>query len=90
LYDSLGENAVEYIINHSESSIVFVSKDKLGTLLKALPSVDKGRLTTLVYWGTGNERNAAVEKVGPASARRPSLLPMCALRACVLRIGTSL
>ena len=51
LYDSLGENAVEYILNHSESAIVFVSVDKLPTLLKALPAVHK-ELKTLVYWGT--------------------------------------
>lgn len=62
LYDSLGENAVEFIINHSESSIVFVSKEKLGTLIKALPEIKKG-LKTLVYWGNGSTTNAAAEKV---------------------------
>ena len=62
LYDSLGENAVEFIINHSESSVVFVSRDKLDTLLKALPAAHKG-LTTLVYWGTRDETSPDAEKV---------------------------
>ena len=65
LYDSLGENAVEFIINHSESSIIFVARDKLDTLLKALPSAHKG-LKTLVYWGTGDEKRPDAELVGPA------------------------
>ncbi len=62
LYDSLGENAVEFIVNHSESSVVFVSRDKLDTLLKALPAAHKG-LTTLVYWGTRDETSPDAEKV---------------------------
>jgi len=50
LYDSLGENAIEFIINHSESSIVFVSSDKMPALVKALPKT-KDVLKTIVYWG---------------------------------------
>ena len=30
LYDTLGENAVEYILDHSESTIAFVSAANLG------------------------------------------------------------
>lgn len=62
LYDSLGENAVEYIINHSESSIIFVAKDKIATLLKALPAAHKG-LKTLVYWGTETGGSPETEQV---------------------------
>lgn len=51
LYDSLGENAVEFTLNHSESSVVFVSAEKLPTLVAALPAVHGG-LKTLVYWGS--------------------------------------
>lgn len=39
LYDSLGENAIEYILEHSESSAVFVETSKLGKLAAALPDV---------------------------------------------------
>jgi long-chain acyl-CoA synthetase len=34
LYDTLGENAVEFILNHSEASVVFVQGAKLGELAK--------------------------------------------------------
>ncbi len=63
LYDSLGEGAVEFILNHSESSIVFVSAEKLPTLLKALPAVHKG-LQTLVYWGTCGIQHEGAQQVG--------------------------
>ena len=62
LYDSLGENAVEFIINHSESSILFVAKDKLSTVIQALPKAHKG-LKTLVYWGTHDEQHAEADEV---------------------------
>ena len=62
LYDSLGENAVEFIINHSESSILFVAKDKLSTVIQALPKAHKG-LKTLVYWGTHDERHPEADEV---------------------------
>ena len=39
LYDSLGEHAIEYIIKHSESTIVFAQAAKLATLAKSLPHV---------------------------------------------------
>ena len=63
LYDSLGEGAVEFILNHSESSIAFVSAEKLPTLLKALPAVHQG-LRTLVYWGTCGIQHEGAQQVG--------------------------
>ena len=62
LYDYLGENPVEYIINHSDSSILFVSKEKLDTVIQALPKAHKG-LKTLVYWGTHNQDHAGADAV---------------------------
>ena len=49
LYDSLGENAIEYIIGHAEASAVFVSAAKLATLAKSLPQVGGDG----VRWGCG-------------------------------------
>ena len=37
LYDTLGPDAVTYICNHAELSVVACSIDVLDTLLKALP-----------------------------------------------------
>ena len=50
LYDSLGENAIEFIINHSEATIVFVASDKAANLAQALPMC-KDHVETVVIWG---------------------------------------
>ena len=62
LYDSLGENAIEFIINHSESTIVFAASDKLANLGAALPHVLK-LVKTVVYWGDGDASTVAVSIV---------------------------
>ncbi len=58
LYDSLGENAIEFITNHSEATVVFVASDKLANLAKALPKCTAS-LKSVVYWGEAN--TAAIE-----------------------------
>lgn len=50
LYDSLGENAIEYIIDHSEAAVTFLSAAKMPQMLQALPKIN-GPLKALVYWG---------------------------------------
>ncbi len=50
LYDSLGENAIEFIINHAEATVVFVASDKAANLAKALPMC-KDYVKTVVVWG---------------------------------------
>ena len=62
LYDTLGENAVEYIISHSGTSALFASADKLPTLAKALPKLERGQVSTIVYWGTGAGKDARFEQ----------------------------
>jgi acyl-CoA synthetase (AMP-forming)/AMP-acid ligase II len=59
LYDTLGETAIEYIIHHSEASVVFTQSEKFPMLLKALPMV-KDRIKTVVYWGPENAAAAEV------------------------------
>eukprot|EP00884_Botryococcus_braunii_P002561 jgi/Botrbrau1/12305/Bobra.0205s0004.1 len=65
LYDSLGENAVEYIIRHAEISIVFTSGEKFGALARALkPVTDLVR--TVVVWGDVDPTvRKAVESAAP-------------------------
>lgn len=50
LYDSLGEDAIEYIVDHASCSIVFVSTLKFPGLVEALPRL-KHTVKTVVYWG---------------------------------------
>ncbi|KAM7258039.1 hypothetical protein ACFE04_013780 [Oxalis oulophora] len=64
LYDTLGANAVEYILNHAEVSIAFVEEKKIYEVLKTFPSTTK-YLKTLVSFGkvTPEQRNE-IEKFG--------------------------
>eukprot|EP00208_Stichococcus_sp_RCC1054_P000779 CAMPEP_0206135542 /NCGR_PEP_ID=MMETSP1473-20131121/813_1 /ASSEMBLY_ACC=CAM_ASM_001109 /TAXON_ID=1461547 /ORGANISM="Stichococcus sp, Strain RCC1054" /LENGTH=674 /DNA_ID=CAMNT_0053527461 /DNA_START=39 /DNA_END=2063 /DNA_ORIENTATION=- len=64
LYDSLGENAIEYILEHSEASAVFVETGKMDKLAAALPDV-KAQVKTVVYWGAGDAASiAAIKALG--------------------------
>jgi long-chain acyl-CoA synthetase len=65
LYDTLGENAIEYIIDHSESSFLVLSAAKLPDFAKALPKV-KVTLKGVVYWGKDPSQEAlsAVQAAG--------------------------
>jgi len=70
LYDSLGENAIEYIVNHSEAAAVFVDAAKLPAFAKALPAIGAA-LRTVVVWGDASAP-AAAAALG-ALKGRPSL-----------------
>jgi long-chain acyl-CoA synthetase len=61
LYDSLGENAIEYIVDHSEASIVFVQSEKFAMLAKALPKLTQ-LVKNVVYWGAGDAAATEVAK----------------------------
>lgn len=54
LYDSLGEDAIEYIIGHASCSVVFVSSLKFPGLVEALPRL-KHLVNTVVYWGAPDQ-----------------------------------
>jgi long-chain acyl-CoA synthetase len=59
LYDTLGENAVEFIINHSEAVITIVDGRKLGSLAGAVKGINTAQFKNVVYWGA--EDAAAVQ-----------------------------
>ena len=62
LYDTLGENAVEFILNHSEATLCFCDQAKVGKLAKAIPKATG--VKTIVYWGSAEEADlAALKKV---------------------------
>ncbi|XP_031255842.1 long chain acyl-CoA synthetase 4-like [Pistacia vera] len=66
LYDTLGAGAVEFIICHSEVSIVFVEEKKISELLKTFPNATK-HLKTIVSFGKATpEQREEVEKNGLA------------------------
>ncbi|CAG9463780.1 unnamed protein product [Pedinophyceae sp. YPF-701] len=49
LYDTLGDDSIEYIINHAECTIVFANVKKLDILGKALAKCPK--VKTVITWG---------------------------------------
>ncbi|KAI8474564.1 MAG: hypothetical protein J3K34DRAFT_407403 [Monoraphidium minutum] len=56
LYDSLGENAVEYVVRHSDMVAVVVAGQKAGKLAKALAELQGAgqcRVKSVTYWGEG-------------------------------------
>ena len=57
LYDTLGENAVEYIVNHAECKVAFISAKKVEVMLKTKGKVPT--ITTLVYWGDVSDESVA-------------------------------
>ncbi|KAL5080533.1 hypothetical protein RYX36_008954 [Vicia faba] len=50
LYDTLGPNAVEFIINHAEVSIAFVQENKIASILSCLGRCSSN-LKTIVSFG---------------------------------------
>jgi long-chain acyl-CoA synthetase len=63
LYDSLGDNAVEFILAHSGAAAVFVGGDKLGLLAAAATLGGlAGALKTVVAWGEPSAKDLAAAK----------------------------
>jgi len=50
LYDTLGENAVQFIIEHSSTQVVFAEGKKMPELAKVVDKVGK-LLKHIIYWG---------------------------------------
>ncbi|KAL0356760.1 UNVERIFIED_CONTAM: Long chain acyl-CoA synthetase 2 [Sesamum calycinum] len=66
LYDTLGANAVEFIINHAEVSIAFVQENKLLPILTCLPKC-VSHLKTIVSFGkVPDKQKETAEELGVA------------------------
>ncbi|KAF8028324.1 hypothetical protein BT93_E1056 [Corymbia citriodora subsp. variegata] len=63
LYDTLGPNAVEFIINHAEVSIAFAQENKIPSILSCLPKCPC--LKTIVSFGdVASAQKAQAEELG--------------------------
>jgi long-subunit acyl-CoA synthetase (AMP-forming) len=60
LYETLGEDAIEFILQHSEARLVVVHGRRLGRMAKALEATGGGRVVAVVHFG-GGESQADVE-----------------------------
>ncbi|KAL1222586.1 Long chain acyl-CoA synthetase 4 [Cardamine amara subsp. amara] len=64
LYDTLGAGAVEFIICHSEVSIVFVEETKISELFKTCPKSTEYMKTVVSFGGVTLEQKDQAENFG--------------------------
>lgn len=64
LYDTLGANAVEFVICHAEVKIVFVEEKKIPEVLKTLPKTTEYLKTIVSFGKVTHEQKEEVEKFG--------------------------
>ena len=82
LYDSLGESSVEYIIGHSEASIVFTSTQKFPLLEKTLHKT-KEYIKTIVYFGDVTEDSKRTSQAAEQEVRLLILLARLGMHTCL-------
>ena len=87
LYDSLGESSVEYIIGHSEASIVFTSTQKFPLLEKTLHKT-KEYIKTIVYFGDVTEDSKRTSQAAEKEVRLLKRLT-CFVMHLLAYIGTT-
>lgn len=68
LYETLGEDAIEFILQHSEARVVFVAGKRLGRVAKALGATPKGQVRAVVHFGDGGAA-ADAEAAGATGAK---------------------
>ncbi|XVE94101.1 hypothetical protein REPUB_Repub01dG0252000 [Reevesia pubescens] len=66
LYDTLGANAVEFIINHAEVSIAFVQDNKLPAILSCLPDCSSYLKTIVSFAYVSSTQKKEAEELGVA------------------------
>eukprot|EP00249_Psilotum_nudum_P036460 c7416_g1_i1 orf=253-2238(+) len=64
LYDTLGADAVEFIIGHAEVSIAFVQDAKLPSMIKCLPRCTEYLKTLVSFGNLSTKQRAEVESMG--------------------------
>lgn len=68
LYATLGEDAVEYIVNHAEIKVVFVSKDNMQTFLATLPKMKT--VTHIIQYDVNKKYNNIGDDIDEKSQQR--------------------
>ncbi|XP_022986475.1 long chain acyl-CoA synthetase 2 [Cucurbita maxima] len=64
LYDTLGANAVEFIINHAEVSIAFVQENKLASIFSCLPRCSTQLKTIVSFNNVSSVHKKEAEELG--------------------------
>jgi hypothetical protein len=58
LYETLGENAIEFILQHADVQLVFVEGCRMARMVKALREVHQ--VQAVVYWGPASPADIKV------------------------------
>ncbi|XP_040364085.1 long chain acyl-CoA synthetase 2 isoform X2 [Rosa chinensis] len=64
LYDTLGANAVEFIINHAEVSIAFVQENKIPAIILCLPNCSTHLKTIVSFTNVSSTQKKEAEELG--------------------------
>ncbi|KAF6155763.1 hypothetical protein GIB67_007410 [Kingdonia uniflora] len=64
LYDTLGPNAVDFIINHAEVSLIFVQENKIQAIQKSLPNCISHLKTIVSFGEVTDEQKKEIEQFG--------------------------
>ncbi|KAL6213510.1 hypothetical protein ACLB2K_012957 [Fragaria x ananassa] len=64
LYDTLGANAVEFIINHAEVSIAFVQENKIPAIISCLPNCLTHLKTIVSFTNVSSTQKKEAEDLG--------------------------
>ncbi|PRQ23426.1 putative long-chain-fatty-acid--CoA ligase [Rosa chinensis] len=64
LYDTLGANAVEFIINRAEVSIAFVQENKIPAIISILPNCSTHLKTIVSFTNVSSTQKKEAEELG--------------------------
>ncbi|PRQ23575.1 putative long-chain-fatty-acid--CoA ligase [Rosa chinensis] len=64
LYDTLGANAVEFIINHAEVPIAFVQENKIPDIIPCLPNCSTPLKTSQMFTNVSSTQKKEAEELG--------------------------
>ncbi|KAF5204906.1 Long-chain-fatty-acid--coa ligase, partial [Thalictrum thalictroides] len=64
LYDTLGVNAVEFIINHAEVSIAFIQENRIQAILACLPRCTSHLKTIISFGKVTDEQRKEADQLG--------------------------
>lgn len=62
IYDTMGQENVEYVISHSESSAIAVQDQKLPALTEVLQKGNCTNVKAIIYWGNPSDENVKQAK----------------------------
>ena len=64
LYDTFGEDAVQYVMSHSEVKVVCCEGKKLKSISHILRELNKDQVKAVVYWGEAPQDALQVRRGG--------------------------